>query len=102
MQCKNACMSTLAERVQERMTETGVTVREIAEAAGISVQAVYAVVNGVTLELKGPTWSPTRRRLRRTKSGWKAALGQRCVSIRQGTHTSLATRRSRTNHVPTS
>lgn len=42
---------TLAERIEEAISESGVTVAQVAEACGISPQAVYGWMKGETREL---------------------------------------------------
>jgi transcriptional regulator with XRE-family HTH domain len=44
---------TLAERIDEAITQSGADVADIARACGISVQAVYAWMSGESKTLKG-------------------------------------------------
>lgn len=46
-------MSTLAERVTEAIRESGVDVPKVAKACGISVQAVYKWMNGLSKTIAG-------------------------------------------------
>lgn len=46
-------MSSLAERVSEAIRDSGVDVAQVAKACGISVQAVYKWMNGLSKTIAG-------------------------------------------------
>ena len=50
---KVSCMATLAERIREAIETSDVSVASIADACGISLQAVYQWMKGETKELMG-------------------------------------------------
>lgn len=46
-------MNSLAQRVSEAINGSGVSVEKVADACGISVQAVYKWMNGATQQISG-------------------------------------------------